>query len=202
MRYTLYGLTGTYTWTATLTESVALDKSWDFSFGPFSPDQGEPVEDRYIFKLAVEGLSDKDANWYRVALSSSPDANTVRSEARMFASSWTLLVDESNQPHLHPYVTGGMKTLWLRSFGCDIVGGRLLIWTSLQRKLETWCLANGTFAPADFSVEDGEDGATWAVDWSEYIVPMGETDYLVFWAEDEQGSALPVFTRRTIRTPP
>jgi len=196
MRYTLYGLTGTLQ-TATISESVTLDNRWDFYLGPFSPDQGEFVGDRYIFELAVEGLSGKDANWYRVALSTSSVTNTVRSDVRMFAFSWTVLVREGNRPYLHPYVKDkGEGMFRLQSFGCDFQDECLLIWTPSQNK-EATCMATHRFMPESFDVEEGEDRVTWTVDFSEYNVPSNKTEYLGLWIEDGNNQALRIFTRPT-----
>lgn len=200
--YTLYG-SGTPLLTATIGYSDTLDNRWDSFLGPFSLDKGELVEDRRIFELAVEGQGGDDANWYRVALSTSPDTNTMPSGSRMFACSWTLLVPGTDKPRLHPYVMKGVTTFRLRSLGCDCIEeGRLLIQTPL-RELEASCPEkNGSFTPVDFSVEEGEDGMTWTVDFSEYGVPCDVFDPLGFWAEDEISQILPIFTRPTTAMPP
>jgi len=194
MRYTLYGLTGTLQ-TTTISESVTLDDNWDFFLGPFSPDQGVPVGDRYIFELEVKGLSGKDANWYRVALSTSSVTNTVRSDVQMFAFSWTVLVNEARQPHpcLHAYVREGETTFRLGSSGCRTPEGRLLIRTPF-RNLEVRCSnEERKFTPGGFGVEVDEHGMTWAVDLSDYTILDDKSQYLVFWGESD--SAMPIFTR-------
>jgi hypothetical protein len=218
-RYTLYGGAGAYTApeartappspagittgrplvTATIGISDTLDQRWYPLPRPFSPSEGEHVGERYVFKLTVEGLSGNDANWYRVALSTSPDTNTVPRDGRMFAFLWMLMVDEANKPNLHPYVVPGMATFRLRSFGCDCQDpqtGRLLIRTPL-RSLEAQCVAGGTFTPEEFDVLEGEGGATWTVDFSTYLIPFGSSDYLGLWIEDESNQPLPMFIRPT-----
>jgi hypothetical protein len=220
VRYTLYGSTGAYTapeaqtaqpsdmgitsgmpWlTATIGVSDTLDNVDFFLDESFSPDQGEQVGNRYIFKLAVQGLGGDDANWYRVALNTSRDTNIVPSDLRMFAFAWTLPIEDTDRPRLYPYVKEGTKTFRLKSFGCDRIDERLLIQTP-SRNLEAWCSAGGKFTPEEFDVQ-GEDGTTWTVDFSEYDVSLGGSDYLGFWAEDENSKALPIFTRPTTSTPP
>ena len=199
--YTLYG-SGTPLLTATIGYSDTLDNRWDSFLGPFSPDKGELVEDRRIFNLTVEGQDGDDANWYRVALSTSPDTNTVPSNLRMFAFSWTVPVRKTNRPYLHAYVKEGKTTFVLRSFGCDTEQGRLLIRTPF-RNLEAMCSAEeGKLTPEKFDVRDGEDGMTWMVDFSGYNVTSGRSEYIGVSAEDENGLALPIFTRPTLEMPP
>jgi hypothetical protein len=220
IRYTLYGSTGAYTapeaqtaqpsdvgitsgtpWlSATIGVSDTLDNVDFFLDDSFSPDQGEPMGDRYIFKLAVQGLGGDDANWYRVALNTSRGTNIVPSDLRMFAFAWTLPIEDTDRPRLYPYVKEGTKTFRLKSFGCGRIDERLLIQTP-SRNLEAWCSAGGKFTPEEFDVQ-GEDGTTWIVDFSEYDVSLGGSDYLGFWVEDENWKALPIFTRPTTRTPP
>jgi hypothetical protein len=220
MRYTLYGSTGAYTApearvakpspagitsgtplaTAMIGNDPTLEGKWGyeaqppFCLGQFPLGDGEDLGSRYMFKLAVEGLNGNDHNWYGVALSTSLNTNTVRSDVRMFAFSWTVLVDRSRQPHLrlYPYVT--TDTLRLRSLGCD-EGRCLLIKTPSGEEREACCVG-GSFTPSEFSV-DGQDGKIWTIDLSGYSV-YDKSRYLVLWAEDESGSALPIFTRSVI----
>src|SRR4051812_30201493 len=49
-------------------ESGALDDGWE-TIASFTPDQGERVGDRYVFRLEVTGLAGDDANAFEVTLS-------------------------------------------------------------------------------------------------------------------------------------
>jgi hypothetical protein len=223
IRYTLYGLTGTYQvpeasaprppiagldsgsplFTETVGVSSTLNLDWSPLLGPFSVAQGELVADRYLFKLAVEGVSGDDGNRYQVALSTLTDTNTVPGGVRMFAFSWTLAVTETDPPYLYPFVREGMTTFRQSNVGCNSNrGGRFLFRTPLRVLEARWSGADGKYMPEDLAVRTGEDGATWTLDLSDYVVPVGGVDFFGFWAEDESGLPLHIFTRPTTERPP
>jgi len=223
IRYTLYGLTGTYQvpeasaprppiagldsgsplFTETVGVSPTLNLRWSPLLGPFSVAQGELVADRYLFKLAVEGVSGDDGNRYRVALSTLTDTNTVPGGVRMFAFSWTLAVTETDPPYLYPFVREGMTTFRQSNIGCNSNrGGRFLFRTPLRVLEARWSGADDKYMPADLAVWPDEDRATWTLDLSDYVVPVGGVDFLGFWAEDESGLPLHIFTRPTTERPP
>jgi hypothetical protein len=220
--YTLYGLTGTYSLptippsgppigdihsgtpllTAAIGVSSTLDQKW-YSLGPFSAGQGEQVAGRYLFRLTVEGGSGDDGNIYKVALSTLTDTNRTPAEVRMFAFSWALDVTEAEPPYLYPFVREDMTVFRQRNFGCQCHDGILQFQTPLTRTLEArWSEVDGQHMPEKFEVQPGEEGATWLFDLRKYLVPPGYFDYLGFWAEDEQGLPLHIFTRPTEKTPP
>jgi hypothetical protein len=89
----------------------------------------------------------------------------------------------------------------LGSQGCASDGGLLQIRTPFRNLTATCLAATGTFTRERFGVEEGEYGMTWTLDLSGY--PTGaEEQYLVFWAEDEEGAKLPIFVRPTTTTSP
>jgi hypothetical protein len=222
--YTLYGSKGAYTAegvrepnpsssgiisgtplvTATVGISNTLDGNWNYRLGSFSPDSGEPVGDRYVFKLVVEGQNGNDANWYRVGLKTLSYTDTVPSDLQIFAFSWRVLVDLQRRPHLHPYVAEGVTDpLRLQSMGCQSNGERLLIRTPFQ-ELSPTCEGGRFTSPDILDVDRDEDGMTWAADLSDYpaALGLGDHQYLVLWFTDESGSALPIFIRPTTKAPP
>jgi hypothetical protein len=233
--YTLYGLTGTYTvseareahpskvgitsGTALVTDvisqssilspSATLDGEW-YRLYSFVPSEGEQIgsqEERYVFKLAVEGAKGDDGNRYNVAVSTSPNMNTVPSSVRLFAFSWTWLVfdrgGERYRPNLYIYVGGDTAIVRPHFFpddlpftdGCACVQ----ICTPLRCVPAT---------DAQYEVEPGEWGATWTVDMSDCELRDPSRRYTIgFWAdgfadEDDPGGALPVFCRSTTDAPP
>ena len=209
MTYTLYG--STVITAATIGENVNLNERWGynpeapeppFRLGRFSPSDGELVGDRRIFRLTVEGGGGNDANWYRVALSTLPDANTVPYEAWMFAFYWTGLVHPVHQRdlRLHTHVTD-TTTMTLGSMGCASDGGELLVRTPFRTLTRTCSAGTGAFTSNRFDVADGERGMTWTLDLSNYL-PSVVAQSILFWAEDEMGSPLSIFVRPTVRMPP
>ena len=148
----------------------------------------------------MEGLAGSDANWYRVALSELQYTNTVHSDVQMFAESLTLpledlLVSES-EPLFHPYVETGRNVFRLQTFGCSGVEGSISIRAPLHTHKGSCCIES-----ADFAVGEGEDRATWAVDFSQCALP-GDTAYLGFRIEDENNQALPIFARPMMAVSP
>jgi len=219
--YTLYGLTQTYTLpearaahpppagitSGTVWTSVVMPPgdTWDgkwYLFHSFSPADGELVDGRRVFKLAVQGAKEgDDGNLYNVVMSGSPDANTVISGVRLFAFSWTWLVHDSggrHRPHLYLYVPEGTAKVQPHFFPEALPfqngNGCVLICTPLD------CLSA---TQVEYPVGSGEAGATWTIDMSNCELQDPYRRYAItFWAEDQGGVALPIFSRPTISPPP
>lgn len=96
------------------------DRKW-FTFGPFSPTQGEFQEQfgGYVFKVIVEGIEGNDGNLYRYFLSTRPDQNIPIEGANAFAYEYTFrLWDDPNQvSHIYPYIDE--HTISVRIFNFD-----------------------------------------------------------------------------------
>jgi len=219
--YTLYGLTHTYTLpearaahpttgitsgTALVTNTMAVTNTWDgdwYLLHSFSPVDGELVDGRRVFKLAVEGAKEgDDGNLYNVVMSSSPDTNTVLSGVRLFAFSWTWLVHDRGgqryRPHLYLYVPEGTAKVQPYFFPGPLPfqngNGCVQICTPLD------CLPA---TQTEYLVGSGEAGATWTIDMSNCELQDPYRRYAItFWAEDQGGVALPIFSRPTIVPPP
>ena len=161
------------------------------------------MDGRWVFKLAVQGAKDgDDGNLYNVVMSGSPDANTVLNGVRLFAFSWTWLVHDlggqSYRPHLYLYVPEGTASVQPHFFPGALPfqngNGCVQICTPLD------CLSA---TRAEYPVGAGETGATWTVDMSDCKLQDPSKRYaLTFWAEDQGGVALPIFSRPTTVPPP
>lgn len=215
---------GTVLATAVFTENMTTDGGW-VVFGPFSAEDGElvipsagrdPVRGARIFKFSIvggpeppftPGVGLSDLNVYNVVLSTSPAANTRPADARIFAFSWTFLIPQatsSTPPRLFPFVDLSVTTLNLHNWDYDhaAVGDTVSAGITMTTPSRT------IFAPAtavsgdaeeqvsSYSTLDTERSTTWAI--SCWVQTATVADNLVtFWATDQNGTPLAIFTRST-----
>jgi len=78
---------GTRIFSRKFTQDPSSDDRW-VSIGSFSPDQGESLDDVYVFKVIVQGLRGDDGNMYRLALSTDRFVNIFPEGMSSFAFEW------------------------------------------------------------------------------------------------------------------
>jgi hypothetical protein len=200
-------ITGTLLFSQTFTESITWDDQW-FTV-PITLTEGEHVSDKYVFKLSVVGANaGDDGNFYDVVLSTSPSVNIAPDEARIFAYSWTFLLPTSDPPKLYPYVAASTLTLNQHNFDFDFNNNPLnpnvaiTVTTPITVHVVPSTLADisedNVEAASSFDVTDDERQVTWVV---VSTTTFGDND-VVFWVTDQDGVALPIFTRSTVDPPP
>jgi len=117
----------------TFAVSDTLNMTWHL-FATVTPDQGEAVGNKRVFKLSVVGDSGDDGNLYNVALSTSGSSpNEALEGSRVFAYSWAFPLASGAPRWLYPYVPGGAIS------------------------------GNGAEASSSYRVDGLEDEATWTV---------------------------------------
>jgi len=163
------------------------------------------VGSRYVFKLAVEGAQGDDGNWYNVVVSGLPDTNTALSGVRVFAYSWTWLVRdwpgepyEKYRPYLYIHVPAGTTSVQSHFFPDNL---------PFQNGKECVQICNSSgclpATEAECWVESDETAATWTIDMSNCELRDPSRSYTIgFWAGDQGGFALPIFSRLTDAPPP
>jgi len=193
--------TGTLLVSRTFGISPTLDGQWiSLNAAPIALNAGEHVDGRYVFKLSVEGVSGDDGNFYDVAVSTSPaPTNTVPAGTRIFAYSWTFQQpppDNKTPPHLFPYVENGVTQVIQHNFDIDFADGYMYLVTPAGRVTSTAKLSHdGDWDSSSHAVLPGESGATWTV-WLE-ISSTAFTNCVSLYFTDQNGVALPIFTRST-----
>jgi len=184
------------------------------TFGPLEPlTQAEYINGHYVFKLAVVGESGDDGNLYNVALSTQPGANVAPAGARIFAFSWTFVLTNTDRPRLYPYVGPGVAAFTQNNFDFDRDSGTISICTPgpelvvSGQDISGNAIAFASFASSSFV--QGTDyamaytGASWAVDFATFTyTPTIPYNDVTFWATDQNGTALAIFTRPEIEPPP
>jgi hypothetical protein len=199
--------TGTLLFSQTFTQRTTWDDR--LFWVPIIPTYGEHVGDKHVFKLSAVGANDgDDGNFYNVVLSTSDSANVAPEGARLFAYSWTFLLPTDNPPRLYPYVTASTLTFNQHNFDFDFNNNPLnpnvaiTITTPITTYVvpPTTAAISGDEAEATSSVDatDDERGVTWAVFCT---TTFGGND-VVFWATDQDGTPLPIFTRSTVEPAP
>jgi len=182
--------------------SGTLDGTW-YTFATINPGQGETVGSRRVFKLSVIGAnSGDDGNRYNVALSTDPLANVPPTGSRILGYSWTFPLPRNSPLRLYPYVPTGAQFFEQHNWDMDGATGTMRLHTPI-RNIDvpgSDISGDGAEASSSFRVDASEDGATWTVTMN-FIFP-GPWDDLTFWAEDGAGTALAIFTRPTMSSPP
>ncbi|MGH6921764.1 MAG: PKD domain-containing protein, partial [Geminicoccaceae bacterium] len=115
---------------ASLAASAALDGKWQ-TIASFSPDQGELLGDRRVFRLLVEGLAGNDANLYAATLSLRDRRNLTPDGLEVFAFSPTVRVpDDDSLTELRFVVPDGADRLVLHNF--DAANGEVTLDTAFR----------------------------------------------------------------------
>jgi hypothetical protein len=177
------------------------DAKWELVFGPYQASHGQPVGDRRVFKLAVEGGAGNDGNRYHVALSTANDDNITPADSRVFAYSWTFRLTDADHPPMYPYVPEGSPDFEQHNWDADRTGGAMTLHTPMQDigVPPSAISGDGNEASSSHSVQAEEDGAAWTVMMGFSF--SGSWNDLTFWAVGG-GTDLAIFTRPTMDPPP
>jgi hypothetical protein len=198
IRYTLHG-SGQLTRTV-IGVDTAYDGQWVSVFGPYPANAGAPVGNSLVFRLVVEGASGGDGNVYNVALSTNSTTNTAPPGSRIFAYAWTFPVYPNSPRWLYPYVP--QDTLLFEQHNWDMDGlGTMRLYTPIRDFPVSAISGDQTEASSSHGVDPAEDGATWGVRM-EFASAPPDSDHRTFWAIDDVGSALAIFTLPTTSPPP
>jgi uncharacterized repeat protein (TIGR01451 family) len=230
--YTVYGGNGAYTdpdarsahptagissgivrATVAFAENSGVDGGW-YNFGPFTATDGECVNGKCVFKLAVVGGPPSgagtfiaDLNLYNVALSTSDTTNTAPTGSRIFAFSWTFLIPEATYgtpPRVFPYIASGVSTFTEHNWDYDNdafgTGAAGITMTTPVRTItvpDAGVSGDNEERSTDYAVFDSERNTTWAVSsWAEPTGGLGD-NLVTFWATDQNDNALAIFSRST-----
>jgi hypothetical protein len=98
------------------------DQKW-YTFGPFSPTQGEYVQvlGARIFKVIAEGKTGDDGNLYKYFLSSNAERNVPLDGGNAFTYeySFRLFTEEDTKAHLYPFIDQSVKSIKQYNFDFD-----------------------------------------------------------------------------------
>lgn len=201
--------------TAVFTENAGTDGNW-YNFGPFTAADGECLSGKCVFKLTVvggppsgAGINIADLNLYNVALSTSDVANVAPAGSRIFAFSWTFLIEPATYatpPRMFPYVDAGVTTFTQHNWDYDngVAGAAGITMTTPIRTItvpDAGVSGNNEERSTNHATFATEQNTTWPVScWAEpVLVPR---NLVTFWATDQGGNDLPIFARSTIYPPP
>lgn len=188
---------GTLIVSQTFAVSDTLNGAW-YPFATVDPTQGESAGDKRIFKLSVTGANDgNDGNFYNVALSTDPNTNVAPQGARLFAYSWTFRVPNAELLPVYPFVASSTYTLTQHNFDLDS-STTIDLASPLNTYSVTAVSGEGAEASSDYSVIDEERRVTWT---AHYLDSDTGNDGTV-WFTDQDGNALPIFTRSTTEPAP
>jgi len=201
---------GTWITSQTFTQSHpghphAWDHEW-FTLQAITPNQGEDVDGKRVFKLSVVGGPGDDGNRYNVALSTSDTGNIAPSGARIFAYSWTFLLPTPDSLQLYPFVASSASTLiqynldFDRTPDCDGASITITTRTGEAHVVPSSSISeNGEEATYNLAVPGNEQQATWSVQCTDLSAFRNDG---TLWVTDQGDVPLPIFTRSTTEPAP
>jgi len=182
-----------------ITQQVVGDAGADWLTLPVSRTQGEQVGNNRVFKLAVQGASGNDGNWYQVSMSSVPTANLAVAGSRVFAFSWCLVLPGLGVVARYPYVPQDTITVTQFNFDFGFMLGNNSTITLTTRFRDLIVSAGGMSGDSvsafesfsTFIRERNETGTTWGAWYSSS--PVLGNNVLTIWFMGD-GTALPIYT--------
>jgi len=184
----------------TFTQDAALDRTW-VTLWSFAPGEGEHVGNKYVFKLSVVGGPGDDGNYYNVALSTSSTENIAPQGTRIFAYAWTYLMPLTDPPQLYPFVSPLMLTFNQHNFDFDSLAAITITTPITVHSVSSSDISgNDAEESSAFLVTSDEQQVTWAVRCISLWVSVNND--VTVWFTDQNGDALPIFTRSTIEPVP
>lgn len=184
----------------TFTQGAALDRTW-VTLWSFAPGEGEHVGNKYVFKLSVVGGPGDDGNYYDVVLSTSSTDNIAPQGTRIFAYAWTYLMPLTDPPQFYPFVSPSMLTFNQHNFDFDSLAAITITTPITAHSVSSSGISgNNVEGSSAFLVTSDEQQVTWAVRCVSLWVSVNND--VTVWFTDQNGDALPIFTRSTIEPVP
>lgn len=188
----------------TFSNTQEYANTW-FTFGPFNPKRGEFSEelDGYVIKLVIEGKEGNDVNLYKVALSSSSNANIPVSGANIFTYEYSFRLKSSASAvgHIYPYIDKQIISIKQYNFDADNDIQLKLFSTSKKGDLAK-VSGNGNWSSSLHNITENEKGkcidmqlqkqAGWHNDIVMYVLNQYD-EAVPFFASPIGGSVKPSF---------
>jgi len=186
---------GTLLASRAFTSNPRYDNNW-FSFGPFTPSQGEFVEqyDGYIFKVICEGVSGDDGNMYRYYLSTSSNENRAIEGSNAFAYEYSFRMhnDYEEVAHIYPYVEEGTVSVKIRNFDWDADGSIVVI--SVDRQGDALEVSGEDhWTPSELRIQDAEIGTSFDFRFVK-ARPLVRNNNVVVNVRNQFDEAMPFYT--------
>ena len=184
--------TGTLLQTKTFGVDPAYDNKW-YSFGPFSPTQGElyPKYGGYIFKVVCEGIDGDDGNMYRYFMSTSGTANIPIEGGNAFTHEYTFrLHDNPNEiSHIYPYVDPESVKIKTANFDWDN-DGIIRVTSEVRREQIIQVSGENVWVTHEFNVDEGEKGKSLDFQFIKSKNPVVKNNNVVITVQNQRGDNL------------
>jgi hypothetical protein len=184
---------------------ATYDGNWALVMGPYLATDGECLGGKCFLKLIVQGGPGNDGNFYNAVLSTSSTANTPPADTRVFAYSWSFLLDTPSlptRPPIYPFVPAAALQLGQHNFDFDHQSGGMTLYKPTQVTCpvtSTGMSLNGSATSSLCAVNTCEGGATWTMLITFTSNPLatlnGNSGTVWF---EVGGTAVPMFTRPTL----
>jgi len=188
-----------------------------YSFGPFTPTQGEFNEkwNSYIFKVICEGLSGDDGNLYRYFLSRDGNSNIPIEGANAFTYKYTFRLwnDPRSVSHIYPFIDSGVVSIRQSNFDWDN-DGKIIVASRYKRGVEVPISGDDHWVHSFVPIEPAEVNSSLDFQFHKRQDNVVINNNVVIMLQNQRGDALqfysspiggvPVYNPRTnvIRLPP
>ncbi len=169
----------------------AFEEKW-YTFGPFNPKEGDIDDDKYVFKLIIEGQDGNDGNGYRLAMSSEADKNEDVEAALAFAYeiSFRLKTDITEVAHFYPFIDPDVISVKQNNFDFD--GNGVMRITSVvknQHRIES--SKDGKWASSVHKIVSDEHNLSLDLQ----IIKSDDSDNdMVLYLQNQYGDAIPFYS--------
>ena len=168
------------------------DNDW-FTFGPFTPTQGEFNEqwNSYIFKVICEGLSGTDGNLYRYYLSRSANSNIPIEGANAFTYKYTFRMwnDFKSVSHIYPYIDPGVISIRQSNFDWDD-DGKILVVSRYKQGIEVPISGDDHWRNSTIPIEPGEVNSSLDFQFHKRQGELVRNNNVVIMLQNQRGDAL------------
>jgi hypothetical protein len=183
------------------TRVFGFDPQWDnkwFTFGPFSPTQGEFDSQFgcYVFKVTCEGIDGDDGNMYRYFMSTSGTANIAIEGGNAFAYEYTIRLHNNPKEvsHVYPYVDDKCFKIKQMNFDWDN-DGIIRVTSEFRRELIMLVSGDNIWKEDEFPIREEEKGKSLDFQFIKRTTPNSvPNNNVVIYIRNQYGENMPFFS--------
>jgi hypothetical protein len=167
-----------------------------FTFGPFSPTEGDYSEKwGYIFKIVCEGISGDDGNLYRYFLSRDPDNDVPIEGANAFTYAYTFRMwnDFKSVSHIYPYIDTGIVSIKQSNFDWDD-DGTIVVVSRYKKGIPVQISNEDVWAFSTIPIQSEEVTSSLDFQFHKRQGELVKNNNVVVKLENQRGDALKFFS--------
>ncbi len=175
--------------------SNRYDKEW-YSFGPFNPQDGEPVEELggYIFKIIAKGIKGDDGNLYSYFLSTDKKENRPLEGGNVFTYEYTFRLsnNQNNVSQIYPYLDDKVTSVKIKNYDWDNDGFIRVV--SVAKRGELCPISNDAdWVEIVLPITDNEHNTSMEVQFIKNRMRLIKNNNVVVVVQNQYGVSLPFY---------